>query len=355
MNSDKLSTVRNIASENAMAVFDEAWSKSEQLLSQARPIVEESLSKASLDPSQICIATVGSTARHEALSASDIDLLPIWCGDPKEFPRFEDLTGKVREDLRQQTGLDVSTSRNLMRSTELASLCRADGIGGDDDHRRTLTQRMLVLTESEQLGGSRSISEVRREILEAYVGEREDDRTVSKHPMAVCNDIARYYRTLCVDYKSRAETKPESWAERHAKLRNPRKIWYFSTVMAISHRVAEMENVTSTKLFDGLADIFGQSPILRLASAAEASNLPHVKDIYEIFSNYLSDMGSSDFRAGLSRVSFEDRKDPYLPGGASNPYFNMYQRSRDLSAKMILTLEEASQAIQKKALNWFLL
>lgn len=351
----KIEELRNFVSDRAFQTYTKAWNTSESLIAQARPIVAESLTGSGLDLEQICIATVGSTARREAMSASDIDLLPIWCGDPKEFPHFEDLTGKVREDLRQKTGLDVSTSRNLMRSTQLSTLCKADGIGGDDDHRRTLTQRMLVLTESEQLGGGRKISEIRKAILEAYVGERDIERTVSKHPMAVCNDIARYYRTLCVDYKSRAETKPESWAERHAKLRNARKLWYFSTVMVIARIVSDTKIGNQQVLFDAMEEAFSLPPILRLASSVEPDNREQASRILNLFSLYLEEMGEVKFRESLGVVDFDQRKNKILLGDRENPYFEMYTRSRDLSEHMIQMLLRTSDGAKRKVYEWFFL
>lgn len=351
----RIDSIRAHASDGAYQTFQTAWNTSEGLIAKARPIVAKSLEGSDLDLQHICIATVGSTARREAMKASDIDLLPVWCGDAKDFPHFEDLTGKVREDLRQQTGLDVSTSRNLMRSTELGTLCRPDGIGGDDDHRRTLTQRMLVLTESEQLGGGHPISAIRRAILEAYVGEPDMERTVSKHPMAVCNEIARYYRTLCVDYKSRAETKPESWAERHAKLRNARKLWYFSTVMAISRNVSDANGASDSELFDALEKTFSLPPILRLMAAVDENNGSHASDILNLFSRYLEDMGDVEFRESLGVVDFEHRKEETLSDGRENPYHGLHMRSRDLSGHMIDMLLKTSDEPRRKVYQWFFL
>lgn len=351
----KIDPICALASSSAFQTYKKAWDTSESLIARARPIIEKSLEGSDLNPDDICITTAGSTARREAMKASDIDLLPVWCGDPKDFPHFVDLTGKVREDLRQQTGLDVSTSRNLMRSTQLTTLCKPDGIGGDNDHRRTLTQRMLVLTESEQLGGGRPISEVRRSILEAYVGERDMARTVSKHPMAVCNDVARYYRTLCVDYKSRAETKPESWAERHAKLRNARKFWYFSTVIAISRNVSDANEGSQVELFDALEKTFSLPPILRLAASVDDNNSPHATDILDLFSRYLEDMGDVAFRKSLDIVDFDNRKKKLLPNGQENPYHELHTRSRDLSGHMIEMLLKTSEEPRRKVYQWFFL
>jgi predicted nucleotidyltransferase len=350
-----IESLRKLVTEDAYLIYENASSHSSKTLEMAREVVNDSLRGSKLDIEKICIVAVGSTARGEAMEASDVDLLPVWSGDARDFPHFEDLTGKVREDLRRATGLDVSTSRDLMRSTQLAALCRADGIGGDQDHRRTLTQRMLVLTESSSLGGELSISTVRRSILEAYVGDREIERTVSKHPLAVCNDIARYYRTLCVDYKSRAETKPESWAERHAKLRNARKFWYFSTLMAISKSAAEKHLEHHPQLFDRIESILSLPPYLRLLAAAEVDSLKYTKEILELYSKYLREMSSSHFRASLQSVTFEERDQVKLNSGAENPYREMHIRSREMSHLMTEMLNASSETVRQKVLDWFFL
>lgn len=351
----KVEQIKPFVDDGAFSIYEKAWKVSEDLLSLARPIVSESLKASGLDPKSICIATVGSTARREAMSASDIDLLPIWTGDKKDFPHFEDLTGKVREDLRQATDLDVSTSRNLMRTTQLDTLRKPDGIGGDDDHRRTLTQRMLILTESEQIGGGHSIAEIRKSILEAYVGQRDMERTVSKHPMTVCNDIARYYRTLCVDYKSKAESRPESWAERHAKLRNARKLWYFSTLMGVAKVVSDNEIVVPSEIFDALESLFAKPPVIRLVSSINPNNKPHASEILSIFSLYLEQMGSFEFRRSLNAVDFDHRNVEFLPDGEANPYYEIHSRSRKLSENMIEMLLKTSDGPKRKVYEWFFL
>lgn len=351
----RLEDLKGRVSDEAFDTFDTAWKHSEDILKKAGEVATHSLDGSALDPSNICIAAVGSVARREAMTASDIDLIPIWKGDPKEFPHFNDLTGKVREDLRRATGLDVSTSRDLMRSTQLTTLRKADGIGGDQDYRRTLTQRMLILSESSHLAGGLSIEEVRREILEAYVGDREIERTVSRHPLAVCNDIARYYRTLCVDYKSRAETKPESWAERHAKLRNARKLWYFGTLVAISKNVADIQQGQHRELFDTLAKTLSLPPILRLFSAADGNALNHAVNVLNIFAKYLSDMGDQSFRDELSKIDYESREAETLSDGQRNRYRDMDARAREMSSFMIEMLLSTEEKVRRKAFNWFFL
>ncbi|SCY90799.1 hypothetical protein [Rhizobium sp. NFACC06-2] len=342
-------------SEPKLAVFKRAWDHSSKLISKANAVVSASLQGSRLDQSQMCVAIVGSTARYEALEASDIDLLPIWSGSAADFPHFVDLTGKVREDLRRQLDVDVSTSRDLMRSTRLADLCKADGIGGDTDHRRTLTQRMLILTESEQLGGGLGIDEVRRRILEAYVGDRDYDRTVSKHPLAVCNDIARYYRTLCVDYKSRAETKPESWAERHAKLRNARKLWYFSTLLALSTQISGLKGKSHSYIFDAMAKTLSLTPALRLQAAVKTDSEEDARKVLTHYADYLTDMSEPAFRESLKDVSFEDRDEPKLSDGTINPYYAMHKRSREMTDAMISMVLNSPDEVRKQVFTWFLL
>lgn len=352
----EIDNLKGKISSKSFDIFSAAWKHSGNLQRDARKVIEDQLKDCNLDLSQICISVVGSTARCEAMEASDIDLLPIWSGEEKKFDCFEKLTEQIRKELRVKLKLNVSTSRDLMKISKLSELCKADGIGGGQDYRRSLTQRMFVLTESSHLGGELKINHARRKILEAYVGGRGvENTTVSKHPLTVCNDIARYYRTLCVDYKSGVETKPESWAERHAKLRNARKLWYFGTLLALSKNVADIPKGEYGKLFDALEQTFDMPPILRLFSAANDDTLPQAIKILDIYAQYLDKMSDPGFRESLTEVRYEERDDEHLEGGNLNPYKDVHARSREMSDLMIKMMLASEEKVRSKVFNWFFL
>ncbi len=331
---------------------------SERILGTAGNIADEVLDQHRLDKNRACLAVVGSMGRHEAVEASDLDLLPIWCdGEPSDFHKFDTAMEDLRTRLRKELGIDVSTSRDLMKSAKLSTLTEVESIGGDADDRRKLTQRVLLLTESSQAGGHLSLDQVRRAILAAYVGDGTTTRTASRHPLAVCNDIARYYRTVCMDYKSRAESKPENWCLRLLKLRGARKFWYFSTLLSVSSKIVDGGGTPNEEQFDALAQIFSTPPIRRLYGAlADADDArASAIDVLNAYLTYLHKLSSPDVRSALNSVEFESRMELALPGGGVNPFPDIYNRSKELHRNLRIALMTVPEPIREKAIDWFLL
>jgi len=313
------------------------------------------LNKCGIDESLACIAVVGSVGRREALKASDLDLLPIWSGDEADLPVFDQAMDQLRCILRFELSIDVSTSRDLMRSTQLTELSHAESIGGDKDDRRKLTQRILVLTEASQAGGKFKLLDVRSRILEAYVGNDGTQRTASRHPLAVCNDIARYFRTVCLDYKSRAETKPENWCLRNTKLRGARKFWYFSTLFAISSIISEVRTTDQENVAGAIVRILGDSPVIRLFRASAGDVKTAVGRILVEYAEYLRELGDNSVRNTLNSVEFETRFREQLPNGTINPFPSIYASSKKMHQEMIEVLGCSDPNIRRKVLDWFLL
>jgi hypothetical protein len=79
------------------------------------------------------------------------------------------------------------------------------------------------------VSGSLEIEAIRRRILEAYA----EERTSGRHVLSFCNDIARYYNTLCIEYKAKIDEEGKDWCTRNMKLRHSRKLWYFSNILSI--------------------------------------------------------------------------------------------------------------------------
>ena len=340
-------------SEKAWTIFNFAWSNSDRLLRSIEEISKLVLDEHGVDSNNVCIGVVGSIGRHEGLYTSDVDLLPIWGGASSAFSDFAIVMENLREKVRHELSIDVSTSRDLMRSTQVSELCEAESIGGDTDDRRRLTQRILLLTESSQAGGHLSLNTVRRKILEAYVGDEVSQRTASRHPMSVSNDIARYYRTVCMDYKSRAETRPENWCLRVCKLRGQRKFWYLATLFSISQAFEDSSELNHSQKIDLLAKVFEFPPMLRLCMAASDAE---IVAIIECYIAYISELGEEDVRHALNLVIFDQRFEDLLPDGVTqNPFPSLYQQSKRLHEKMLEALVLAEPSIRKRALDWFLL
>lgn len=345
-----------ILSLESSRTFQRAWQYSESLIRSTESCANAIFREYGVDSRFACISVVGSVGRREALEASDIDMLPIWGGPPSGFKPFKDAMEILRERIRQELSIEVSSSRDLMRCTQLSKLSNAITIGGDKDNRRSLTQRILILTEGSHAGGGLSLIDVRRRILEAYVGNQNTQRTASRHPLAVCNDIARYFRTVCVDYKSRAEAKPENWCVRHSKLRGARKFWYFSTAISIASIVAQVPVKDNETVVNRLIEILNIPPILRVFCAATGTDSKAVVGrLLGEFSTYLREMSNASVRSGLNLVEFEHRFSEELPNGGANPFPRIFNTTKRMHREMMLFIDTVDNNVREKLLDWFLL
>lgn len=109
-------------------------------------------------------------------------------------------------------------------------------IGGGEDSNRNLTQRILLLLESVPIGRSEAHTRVTRALLERYIAEDLGWRHAREQlyvPRFLQNDVARYWRTVAVDFAfKRKQRKGEEWALRTVKLRLSRKLTYAAGLVA---------------------------------------------------------------------------------------------------------------------------
>src|SRR5208283_74472 len=127
-----------------------------------------------------------------------LDIIPVLKSN-ETSARFATHDKDIRALLHDNLEIKVSKGDDLTRFAEIGEFTDPDTIGGDKDDSTRLTKRILVLTEGRQAGGNYSLQEIRRQILCAYAGA---ERTRGRHVLSFCNDVARYYRTLCIEYKA---------------------------------------------------------------------------------------------------------------------------------------------------------
>lgn len=329
-------------------VFENANAFSNNIIQRCNQCVSDYLLTAGFNVADICIIAIGSVGRKEALEASDLDLIPVLAND-QAAKNFENHDQPLRKKISAELDIKVSKGEDLTKFTALSSLIQDDSIGGENDGSSALTKRILILSESTQAGGGFSLREVREQILAAYAGK---ERTSGSHVLSLCNDLARYYRTLCIEYKAKIDVEAKDWATRNMKLRHSRKVWYFTTIFSMV-MLAEKCPRGKDEYKEALLDAFELNPCLRMAKLVvnrERSKLSAAR-ILECYSIFLEFMSDHTRRSSLSSVSFKDR----YKVDSANPFLALKFNSDLLHSHILTLIESLDVEARHRVFDWFLL
>jgi hypothetical protein len=336
--------------ERAWRVLEDARVHCEYLLQKPTQFTDGFLAEKQFDPEVVCFAVVGSVGRFEALHASDVDFTPV-LKDQAALDKFKEHDQPLRKLIRQQHKVDVSKGEELTCPATLDDLANSAKIGstekGNEDNSSSLTRRILILTEGKQASGKLPIRSIRKRILEAYSSE---DRSRGRHVLSLCNDLARYYRTLCIEYKSKVDGKEEKWGLRNMKLRHSRKFWFFSCVLTIAH-LAESNPHGDAAYIEGLLEAFDHPPYQRLLGAVEERFRGMVGRIIEPFAWFLEFMSDKTKRQALEQVTWANRYDMKL----DNPFHAVKFDSDRLQEEMLSLIDSLPPGQRHQILRWFLL
>jgi len=339
-----ISILRSIINNRAYCVYDRAWSHSERRLTECQEIVNRYLRDHALPAEKVCVIAVGSVGRREALEASDLDLIPILL---ESIAGFEEHDRAIREAIGEHLNVKVSKGEDLTRFQTVDELTHVESIGGDRDDSASLTKRTLILTEGAAAGGEYLLENVRRRVLDAY---QKAERTRGRHVLSLCNDVARYYRTLCIEYKAKIDSEDKDWCTRNLKLRHSRKLWYFATMVALAN-AAQYVAETNDEHMKAMLDVLGQPPYLRLASALGRQASYAGRTVLESYAWFLEFMAVPDNREALAKVTHAQR----YSVSPENPFPAMKVNSDLMHREMIGVLDSVDRALRDRILDWFLL
>jgi hypothetical protein len=239
---------------------------------------------------------LGSLGRLEASPESDLDLAFIYDGARVSVAAAERLREQVLASLRDSFDIPQKT---FDHAVDLRDLTR--NIGGRVDTNETLTYRALLLTEGAWLAGAGR--DAKHTVCRAYAdGQISRGRFLT----SLGNDLHRYYRTLCMDYRHKVEELDKSWAIRVLKLRHSRKLWHLANLALQCWAVDAIDDDDTRDV--SLAARVGWPSLLRLLTALDHFGAPELaREPFLCFDRFLAALADPQVRDELLHLDYERR------------------------------------------------
>lgn len=261
-------------------------------------------------PADIGVFAVGSLGRFESSAESDLDFAVVYLGEVVAAAEAKRVRDELVAILRPHG--HAILDKTFHAAVDLGALLR--DVGGQGDTNEHLTYRALLLTEGVWLANAAAAEGVMDAIFAAYAsGATTRGRFLS----SLQNDLHRYYRTICVDYRFKVENAGKHWAIRYFKLRHARKLWHLAnlTVFCRAAQLADEERDVH------LARELRRPPLLRIADALRAlGGIALAADLLRAYDGYLAALADPEVRRDLDRIDYAAREqDPLfvrLRGGA---------------------------------------
>ena len=252
-------------------------------------------------PPALAVFAVGSLGRFESSAASDLDFAVVYSAGRVDADAAATLRHELAAHLRAR-GHDV-LDKTFRAPLELGALL--GDIGGEGDTNLHLTYRALLLTEGAWLANAAAAAEVTDAVFAAYAqGAISRGRFLS----SLQNDLHRYYRTICVDYRFKVESAGKHWAIRYFKLRHARKLWHLANLALFCHAAQLPDDERDVHLASELP----RPPLQRLAAVLRAQGgLALVAELVRAYDGFLAALADPEIRRALDRVDYATRtQDP---------------------------------------------
>jgi predicted nucleotidyltransferase len=268
------------------------------------------------------IVVVGSLAREEVTQASDVDwmLLVDGLSDPKHL----DVVHQVNHEIARLTATKVGAEGYF--GTIVSSHDLVQNIGGQNDTNANMTRRILLLLESVAIGRGEAHQRVVKNVLSRYLDEDRGlwyGSSANKVPRFLFNDIARYWRTMAVDFPYKQRTRPGGdFALKNFKLRLSRKLIYLAGMIACfechlgfgsdEERVAFYQTKQVQPVIDRVYTVLSKPPLEIVAAAL----LPHPaldrasKGFFDAYNEFLAMLSDAEIREQLKTLPLDRLDEP---------------------------------------------
>lgn len=266
-------------------------------------------------PDALCVLALGSVGRMEASQASDLDLAVLFDPTQTTRARAELMRGELIQGLSPDFDIPQKTFRAAI---DMQDLLR--NVGGQHDTNSRLTYRALILTEAAWLYNEPACHALRRDIFNVYADGKV---TRGKLLTSLANDLHRYWRTVCVDYRFKVEEQSKGWALRSLKLRHSRKLWHLSN---ITLQMWAASAVATTAVDDQIFERLPWPTLAKLGACLHDLGIAKTAPpLYRAHDRFLRELSSVEVREELDALNYEER-------GSNLRYLSLRENARTLDA-----------------------
>lgn len=248
------------------------------------------------------IILVGSFGRLESSQLSDLDYCILYDDNIYKINN-EFLKEKINKKLKIMSQNKISCFSDKYFNEIISN------IGGKDDKSMDFTTRILILLESIPLLDNSIYNKVITSLSDIYLEEFIAEK---KYPLFLTNEIIRFWRTLCIDYRWKKVEGEKPWGIRNIKLRFSRKLLCFSSILLLIMLYKKLISYEDFKIYINCPSSIKLLKIFDLISNHKSdvikSDLKRkFEEILTGYDEFLGEISTKNTRDSLEEVEFEKR------------------------------------------------
>lgn len=212
--------------------------------------LKKHLKKVKINDPNLCIFAAGSYGRLTASKHSDLDLFFVHSGKNISNIKKIEIDSNLIKFCKKNNLPEFSDDGDYLKIHYLNQIKKILG-SPEDDYKNSFTVRMLMLLESYPVYNQTAYMRIIKDFIRTYF------RDYKRHPndfhtMFLDNDIIRFWKTFCLNYEHRRNTKHDAMKAqiRNLKLKFSRIFTCFSMVVAIMglRKMGKISEKNLTKL-----------------------------------------------------------------------------------------------------------